>query len=77
MFSSIKSYLWGVVALLGTITYLFLKVLALGANADDLKESREALKAARERRKTDDEVDDLTSDDVVDRLRKNGWFKDN
>lgn len=65
------------VALLGTITYLFVKVAAMSADADDLKESRDALKAARERKKTDAKVDNLSDDDVVSRLRRNGWYRDN
>lgn len=65
---------WGWVILTLSLIGLIAKVYYAGGDARDVKSMKESLENAKRSKDIENDVDKLNDDDVIKRLRENGWF---
>lgn len=68
--------LWGYLALFFTLLGVAAKIYKSGGQARDIENLVNTVERARKRDEIEDDVDQLSDDDVISRLRDKGWLND-
>jgi hypothetical protein len=72
---SIGLRVWGYVAGGALVMYLLYRIYKAGGDAKETENLNRALKAVMRRNKVEKTVDELSDDDVLNKLRDNNWTR--
>lgn len=76
-FRTVSMKVWAYLGIAMSVLWLIARIYAAGGKAKEVKDLHNTLDSVRTRKDVEQEVDELNYDAVIERLRRNGWYKDN
>lgn len=76
LLTNVSTKVWGYVAAIVVTAAILFKVYSEGANSVQDKGLKKTLNALKEKNEIQADVDTLSDDDLIARLRSNGWTRD-
>ncbi len=75
LFSRTSQKVWMYLVALGLALLLAFRLVKAGGDKKEMEIARNTLEAVARRNKVEDDVNRLSDDDIISRLRESGWIR--